>query len=185
MTNAIRVHRPGGPEEMRWEEVAVGEPSVGQVRIAQRAAGLNYIDIYHRTGAYPLPTPFTPGVEGAGVVEAIGEGVSGLKVGDRVAYAGPIGGYAEVRLIEHIRFEKCGLRGPPADVEPGLVVVEDARARWCAEYFCDLVLGRAAGMDLGDLVRIGQVAALFDRRRAARDRGGSKNRGGKHKRSSR
>lgn len=99
MTNAIRVHRPGGPEEMQWEGVEVGRPRAGEVRIAQAAAGLNYIDVYHRTGAYPLTLPFTPGVEGAGVVEAVGEGVAELEPGDRVAYAGPIGGYAEARLI--------------------------------------------------------------------------------------
>ena len=99
MTNAMRVHQPGGPEAMHWEQVEVGAPAAGEVRIAQAAAGLNYIDVYHRTGAYPLQTPFIPGVEGAGVVEAVGAGVTSLKVGDRVAYAGPIGGYAEARLI--------------------------------------------------------------------------------------
>ena len=89
----------GGPDVLRWGAAQVGDPAPGEVRIAQRAAGLNYIDVYHRTGAYPLPLPFIPGIEGAGVVEALGEGVTGLAVGDRVAYAGPIGGYAEARLI--------------------------------------------------------------------------------------
>jgi NADPH2:quinone reductase len=100
MTNAIRVHRPGGPEVLEWEPVALAEPGPGQVRLRQHAAGLNFIDVYHRTGFYPQPLPFTPGVEGAGVVEALGPDVSGVEVGDRVAYAGPIGGYAEVRLID-------------------------------------------------------------------------------------
>jgi NADPH2:quinone reductase len=100
MSNAIRVHVPGGPDKLIWEAVEVGEPGFGQVRIRQEAAGLNFIDVYHRTGLYPQPLPFIPGVEGAGVVEALGEGVSELKIGDRVAYAGPIGGYAEVRLID-------------------------------------------------------------------------------------
>ena len=100
MPNAIRVHAHGGPDQLRWEEVEVGEPGPGQVRIAQSAAGLNFIDVYHRTGLYPQPLPFVPGVEGAGTVEVIGEGVEGLSVGDRVAYAGPIGGYAEARLID-------------------------------------------------------------------------------------
>ena len=100
MPNAIRVHTPGGPDNLIWEEVEVGEPGQDQVRIAQQAAGLNFIDVYHRTGLYPQPLPFIPGVEGAGVVEALGEGVSDLNVGDRVAYAGPIGGYADVRLID-------------------------------------------------------------------------------------
>ena len=99
MANAITVAEIGGPDVLRWGAAEVGDPAPGEVRIAQRAAGLNYIDVYHRTGAYPLPLPFIPGVEGAGVVEALGEGVTGLAVGDRVAYAGPIGGYAEARLI--------------------------------------------------------------------------------------
>ena len=100
MPNAIRVHANGGPDQLVWEAVEVGEPGPGQVRIAQVAAGLNFIDVYHRTGLYPQPLPFIPGVEGAGTVEAIGEGVEGVSVGDRVAYAGPIGGYAEARLID-------------------------------------------------------------------------------------
>ena len=103
MTNAIRVEQPGGPDAMRWAAVEVGAPGPGEVRIAQAAAGLNYIDVYHRTGAYPLPTPFIPGVEGAGVVEALGEGVTELAVGDRIAYAGPVGSYAEARLIDAAR----------------------------------------------------------------------------------
>ncbi|HET7317071.1 MAG TPA: quinone oxidoreductase [Sphingomicrobium sp.] len=106
MPHAIRVHAPGGPETLSWEEVEVGEPGPGQVRIVQTAAGLNFIDVYHRTGLYPLPAPFTPGVEGAGTVEAIGEGVEDLRKGDRVAYAGPIGGYSEERLIDADRLVK-------------------------------------------------------------------------------
>jgi NADPH2:quinone reductase len=100
MPNAIRIHQTGAPEVLHWEEVEVGEPGPGQVRLRQGAAGLNYIDVYHRTGLYPQPLPFIPGVEGAGIVEAVGEGVDGLKAGERVAYAGPIGGYAEQRLID-------------------------------------------------------------------------------------
>jgi NADPH:quinone reductase len=99
MPHAIRVHETGGPEVLIWEEVEVGDPGPGEVRLRQQAAGLNYIDVYHRTGLYQQPLPFTPGVEGAGVVESVGEGVTGLRPGDRVTYAGPIGGYAEVRLI--------------------------------------------------------------------------------------
>ncbi len=106
MPHAIRVHETGGPEVLRWKEVEVGDPSPGQVRIRQHAVGLNYIDVYHRTGLYKQSLPFTPGVEGAGVVESLGEGVSGLKLGDRVAYAGPIGGYAEMRLIDAARLVK-------------------------------------------------------------------------------
>jgi NADPH2:quinone reductase len=99
MSYAIRVHETGGPEVFKWEEVEVGHPGPGEVRLRQEAAGLNYIDVYHRTGLYPQPLPFIPGVEGAGIVEALGEGVERLEIGDRVAYAGPIGGYAEQRLI--------------------------------------------------------------------------------------
>jgi len=100
MPHAIRINETGGPEVLRWEEVDVGEPGAGQVRLRQEAAGLNYIDVYHRIGLYPQPLPFIPGVEGAGIIEAAGPGVTGLKAGDRVAYAGPIGGYAEERLID-------------------------------------------------------------------------------------
>lgn len=100
MMHAIRVHQVGGPEVLKWEEVEVGDPGAGQVRLRHEAVGLNYIDVYHRTGLYPQPLPFTPGVEGAGIVEAVGPGVTAVQVGDRVAYAGPIGSYAEARLID-------------------------------------------------------------------------------------
>lgn len=101
MAKAIRIHEYGGPEVMRWEEVEIGEPGPGQLRVRQGAVGLNYIDIYHRTGLYSLPAlPWTLGMEGAGQVEAVGDGVSEFKVGDRVAYASPpVGAYAEARLI--------------------------------------------------------------------------------------
>ena len=100
MSKAIRIHAPGGPEVLLWEDVEVGEPGPGQLRLRQEAAGLNFIDVYHRTGQYPQPMPFTPGVEGAGIVEALGEGVTHVAVGERVAYGGPIGGYAQERLID-------------------------------------------------------------------------------------
>lgn len=100
MSHAICITKPGGPAVLEWTEVEVADPTPGQVRIRQEAAGLNFIDVYHRTGQYPQPIPFIPGVEGAGVVEALGDGVDNLKVGDRVAYAGPLGGYAERRLID-------------------------------------------------------------------------------------
>ncbi len=106
MSHAIRIHKPGGPDVLKWEEVEVGDPGPGQVRLRQEAAGLNFIDVYHRTGLYPQQTPFTPGVEGAGVVEAVGPDVANVKQGDRVAYAGPIGGYAEERLIDADRVVK-------------------------------------------------------------------------------
>jgi NADPH:quinone reductase len=99
MPHAIRVHETGGPDVLEWEEIDVAEPGSGQIRLRQKAAGLNFIDVYHRTGLYPQPLPFTPGVEGAGVVEAVGPDVTSVKVDDRVAYGGPVGGYAEVRMI--------------------------------------------------------------------------------------
>ncbi|HWI76622.1 MAG TPA: quinone oxidoreductase [Sphingomicrobium sp.] len=106
MPHAIRIHEPGGPEALVWDEVEVGEPRPGQVKIRQAAAGLNFIDVYHRTGLYPQQMPFTPGVEGAGTVESVGDGVTNLKAGDRVGYAGPLGGYAEERLIDADRLVK-------------------------------------------------------------------------------
>lgn len=101
MAGAIRVHEAGGADALRYEEVEVGAPGAGQVRLRQTAIGLNYIDVYFRTGLYPAPsTPFTPGLEAAGVVEELGEGVDDLEVGDRVAYASPpLGAYAAERLM--------------------------------------------------------------------------------------
>src|SRR3954447_924353 len=106
MSYAIRVHKVGGPGVLQWEEVEVGDPGPAQVRLRQEAVGLNFIDVYHRTGLYPQPLPFTPGTEGAGVIEAVGSGVANVKKGDRVAYATAIGGYAEERLIDAGRVVK-------------------------------------------------------------------------------
>ncbi len=98
--HAIVVETPGGPEALALRDVEVGAPAPGEVRLRHTAIGLNYIDTYHRTGAYPLPLPFTPGMEAAGVVEAVGPGVDELAVGERVAYCwGPPGAYATHRLI--------------------------------------------------------------------------------------
>jgi NADPH2:quinone reductase len=108
MPHAIRFHEAGGPEVLRWEEVEVGAPASGQVRLRQTAVGLNFIDIYHRTGLYPVPGfPSGIGLEAAGVVEAVGPDVAELRPGDRVAYASPpIGAYAEVRLMPADRLVK-------------------------------------------------------------------------------
>lgn len=98
MTRAIRFHAPGGPEVLAFEEVKVADPGPGEVRVRHTAIGLNYIDTYHRSGAYKLPMPSGLGQEAAGVVEALGPGVQGLAVGQRVAYGtGPIGAYSEAR----------------------------------------------------------------------------------------
>ncbi len=101
MTKAIRIHEAGGPEVLRWEDVEVGNPGTGQVRIRHTAVGLNFIDVYHRTGLYPVPAlPSGIGLEAAGVVDAVGEDVGEVAVGQRVAYAsGPVGSYAEARLM--------------------------------------------------------------------------------------
>src|SRR5215210_1406042 len=121
MTHAIRVHNVGGPDVLQWEEVEVGEPGPAQVRVRQEAAGLNFIDVYHRTGLYPQPLPFTPGVGGAGVVEAVGADVSHVAVGDRVAYGGPLGGYAEKRLIDADRVVKLP-EGVSSDQAAGMML---------------------------------------------------------------
>ncbi len=100
MTHAIRFSRTGGPEVLQWEEVELAEPGEGEVRVRHEAVGLNYIDTYHRSGLYPVQLPSGIGLEGAGVVEAVGPGVGEVAVGDRVAYAGgPIGAYAEARVM--------------------------------------------------------------------------------------
>ncbi|MET0409568.1 MAG: quinone oxidoreductase [Hyphomicrobium sp.] len=107
MPYAIRMHAHGGPEVLVYEKVPAPDPAPGEVLVRQHAIGVNYIDIYHRTGLYPLPSlPVTIGSEGAGEVIAIGSDVSRLKVGDKVAYAGPIGAYAEVRTVPEDRVVK-------------------------------------------------------------------------------
>lgn len=99
MSKAIRVHKTGGADALSFEDVAVPPPGAGEIQIRQHAIGVNFIDIYFRSGLYPAPTPFSPGSEGAGEVVAVGSGVTTFKVGDRVAYAGPLGGYAEIRNL--------------------------------------------------------------------------------------
>ena len=101
MTKAMRIHRYGGPEALRWEDVDVGAPGAGEALVRHNAVGLNFIDVYMRSGLYPQPAfPAGIGLEAAGVVEALGEGISDLAVGDRVAYAAPPpGAYAEARLV--------------------------------------------------------------------------------------
>jgi len=149
VTKAIRIHEFGGPEKMVWEDVAVGAPGPGQARVRHRASGLNFIDVYQRTGLYKLPLPLALGMEGAGVVEAVGEGVINVKPGDRVAYsAQPPGSYSEARLFaadrlvtlpEGIAFDTAAammLKGMTVaylvkrtfKVEPGMTVLFHAAA---------------------------------------------------------
>ncbi len=107
MTKAIRIHQHGGPEVLVWEDVEVGTPGAGQVRLRQTAVGLNYIDVYQRDGLYPLgEMPVTLGMEAAGVIEELGDGVSDFAVGDRVAYAMAIGSYTTERVMATTRLVK-------------------------------------------------------------------------------
>src|ERR1700728_3676582 len=100
MTHAIRFHKTGGPDVLVWEEVDPGKPGPGEARIRQTAVGLNFVDIYNRSGVYPVPLPSGLGSEGAGVVEEVGPGVTDIKPGDRVAYGnGPSGAYSEARVM--------------------------------------------------------------------------------------
>ena len=148
MPNAIRVHETGGPEVLKWEEVEVGEPGPGQIRLRQEAAGINFIDVYHRTGLYPQPLPFTPGVEGAGLVEAVGPDVTAVRVGDRVAYAGPIGGYADVRLIDADRLVKL----------PDAIPSEQAAAAMLQGMTVHMLLRRVYPVKAGDTILVHAAA---------------------------
>ena len=96
---AIVIEQSGGPEVLAYRDAGVGEPAAGHVRVRVEAAGVNYIDTYQRSGLYPMPLPFTPGVEGAGVVDAVGDGVEGVAAGDRVVYVMTPGSYAELALV--------------------------------------------------------------------------------------
>jgi len=107
MPNAIRFHKNGGPEVMQWESVEAGQPGPGEARVRHTAIGVNYIDTYHRSGLYKLALPSGLGTEGAGIVEAVGPGVTDVRSGDRVAYSGgPLGAYSEVRVMPADRLVK-------------------------------------------------------------------------------
>ncbi|OFA04400.1 quinone oxidoreductase [Duganella sp. HH101] len=127
MTKAIRINRVGGPEVMELVDVELGPPGPGEAQVRHEAIGLNFIDVYFRTGLYPQPLPGGLGMEGAGVVEAVGEGVTEVQVGDRVAYAGrPIGAYAEARNMPAAQLlvlpEKIGFDTAAAMMLQGLTV---------------------------------------------------------------
>jgi len=148
MPHAIIVDQPGGPEVLNWREVEVGEPGPGQVRLRQTSAGLNFIDVYHRTGLYPQASPFIPGVEGAGTVETVGPGVDWLKTGDRVAYAGPIGAYAEARLIDADRLVKL----------PDEISDEQAAAMLLQGMTVQMLLRRVYAVQAGDTILVHAAA---------------------------
>ncbi|MHB8353629.1 MAG: quinone oxidoreductase family protein [Burkholderiales bacterium] len=149
MTHAIRIHQTGGPEVLKWESVQVGEPGPGQVRLQHRAVGLNYIDVYHRSGLYPVQLPATLGLEAAGVVESVGPGVTDVKVGDRVAYAsGPMGAYAEVRLMQADRLV----------VLPGVISDGQAAAMMLQGLTAQYLLRRTYRVQRGDTILIHAAA---------------------------
>ena len=106
MAKAIRYHKQGGPEVLQIEEIQVGDPGAGQVRIRHTAMGVNFVDTYQRSGLYPMQLPQVAGNEGAGVVEAVGAGVTELKAGDRIAYTGLPGSYCEARIVPADRMVK-------------------------------------------------------------------------------
>ena len=148
MTNAIRVHVVGGPDVMRWEAFEVGDPGPGEVRLRHHAVGLNYIDVYHRTGLYPQPLPFIPGLEGAGVVEAVGDGVTSVAPGDRVAYAGPIGSYAELRLIDAVHLVPL-----PAEID-----FDTAAAMMLQGLTVDMLINRVRPLKAGETILVHAAA---------------------------
>ena len=149
MTHAIRLHQTGAPELMQWESIALPPPAAGEVRLRHHAIGLNYIDTYHRSGLYPLPLPSGLGQEAAGVVEAVGEGVSEVAVGDRVAYAtAPLGAYAEARNV-------------PADVLvplPDALSFEEGAAMLMQGLTAQYLLRRTYRVQAGDTILVHAAA---------------------------
>jgi NADPH2:quinone reductase len=133
MTHAIRFHQTGGPDVLKWESVEVGEPGPGQALVRHRSVGLNYIDIYHRSGVYPVSLPAIPGIEAAGVVEAVGPGVTEVKVGDRVAYAGgPLGAYSEARVMPADRL--VAIPGVISDGQAAAMMLQGMTAQYLLRH---------------------------------------------------
>lgn len=155
MLSAIRIHQPGGPEVLRLEEVSVGDPGPGEARVRHAAVGVNFIDVYHRTGLYPLPLPATLGVEAAGTVEVVGPGVTLVSAGDRVAYIATPGSYAQARIVPADRLVKlpAGLddRTAAAIMLKGLTVHSLVR-RTHAVHAGETVLVHAAAGGVGLLM---------------------------------
>ncbi|MDD5335957.1 MAG: quinone oxidoreductase [Rhodoferax sp.] len=145
-SRAIRIEQNGGPEQLKLVAVAVGEPGPGEIRIRHHAVGLNFIDVYQRSGLYPMPLPLQLGMEAAGVVEAVGAGVSHLKVGDRAAYASqPPGSYCELRVMP----AKCVCRLPDAiSFETGAAMMLKGLT---AQYLLKRTLPQG-GLQAGDFV---------------------------------
>ncbi|WP_343727804.1 quinone oxidoreductase [Burkholderia seminalis] len=149
MPKAIRYDQPGGPEVMKWVDVEVGEPQAGEVRIRQHAVGLNYIDVYFRTGLYPQPLPGGLGMEAAGEVTAVGDGVTAFKVGDRVAYVGqPPGAYAQERVMPVGRLVKL----------PDGISYDDAASVMLQGLTAHYLLRRTYPVKAGDTILIHAAA---------------------------
>ncbi len=149
MSKAIRIHETGGPEVLRWEEIEVGAPGAGEIRVRHTAVGLNYIDVYFRTGLYPSPAPFVPGFEAAGVVDAVGDGVTEFVVGDRLAYAtGPLGAYAELRLMPAERAVKL----------PASISDQQAAAMMLQGMTAQYLLRRTYPVQAGDTILVHAAA---------------------------
>lgn len=149
MSMAIRFDRTGGPEVLHWQAVEVGQPGVGEARVRHHAVGLNYIDTYHRSGLYPLPLPSGVGMEAAGVVEAVGSGVTDIRPGDRVAYAGgPVGAYAEARVMPADRLVKL----------PDAIDFEQAAAMMLQGLTAQYLLRRTYRVQPGDTLLIHAAA---------------------------
>jgi NADPH2:quinone reductase len=156
MAKGIRFHETGGPEVLRWESLPVGEPGPGQVRIRHAAVGLNFADTYFRTGLYPAPLPAGMGVEGAGVIEAVGPDVTGFVPGDRVTYTGsPLGAYSTERVMDVA----------PLIWLPDAIPFETAAAITMRGLTCGYLLRRIAALSPGDTVLLhaaaGGVGLLF------------------------
>jgi len=149
MPKAIRFHRTGGPEVLQWEDVDLAAPASGEARIRHQAVGLNYIDTYHRSGLYPVPLPSGIGVEGAGLVEAVGDGVADLAPGDRVTYCGgPLGGYSEVRNMPAHRLVKL----------PDAIPFDQAAAMTLQGLTAQYLLRRTYRVQPGDTILIHAAA---------------------------
>ncbi len=149
MTKAIRIHQTGGPEVLAYEDVEVGAPGPGEALLHQTAVGLNFIDIYYRLGLYPIPSmPLTLGVEAAGTVEAVGDGVSDIQVGDRVAYAPVLGAYAARRLVAADRLVKL----------PDEISAKDAAAMMLQGLTAQYLARRCYRIAAGDTVLVHAAA---------------------------
>lgn len=149
MVAAVRVHKPGGPEALTYEDIDIGAPGPGQIRIKKHACGINFIDVYFRIGMYPAPSlPFVAGNEGAGEVIAVGEGVKDFKVGDRVAYVHAMGGYAAERLLPADRAVKL----------PDSISYEQAAGMMLKGMTAQYLIRRVHKVDKGDTILVHAAA---------------------------